>query len=95
MNKLDEYFKGLEIHLKQSKHDQYQKKRVREIFERLKAGGLNLTTKNRFVEKMGRFHKQGKVQITKTPDGIDKHGANYLAIFDHKIIIGRDSSRVS
>ena len=96
MNHLEEYKQGLENHLKQCKLDQTQKRQVRDFYQRLHAGGgCNMPPKDIFVEKMGRLQKQGRVQITKTPEGIEKHGANYLAIFDHKLIVGSEARKVS
>ena len=45
-----------------------------------------------FVELVGRLRKEGEVQIECTPSNMSQENSNYIAIFDHQIIVGKFSS---
>ena len=82
--------KGLmENHLEKYQEDRIDVLKIRHFRSKLN----DCETDDSFVEKVGRLRKEGAVEITKWPtswpDLKKKSRPNYLAIFDHTIIVGQ------
>ena len=79
----------IESHHAKYQQDKVEKQKVRQFQAKMKDCELN----NNFVESVGRLRKEGPVQITSTPSNMSQKGSNYIAIFDHRIIVGKYSPR--
>ena len=82
--------KGLmENHLERYQADRIDVMKIRQFQSKLD----KCDTDEKFVQRVGRLRKEGAVEITKWPtcwpDLKKKARPNYLAIFDHRIIVGQ------
>ena len=77
----------IESHHAKYQQDKVEKQKVRKFQAKLKDCELN----ENFIEQVGRLRKEGAVEIISTPSNMPKKGSNYIAIFDHRIIVGKYS----
>ena len=79
----------MENHLERYQEDRIDIIKIRQFQSNLNACDIDES----YVEKVGRLRKEGAVEITKWPtswpDLKKKARPNYLAIFDHRIIVGQ------
>ena len=78
----------IESHHAKCLEDEVEKLKVARFKDKLKDWEF---TQN-FVEVVGRLRKEGEVQIECTPSNMSQENSNYIAIFDHQIIVGKFSS---
>ena len=86
-------FQWCDDHMKQTQEDSRSKGLVGKFHDNLRMCEVTIP-KEEFMRTYGRLRKEGKVEVTMAPDDMKQKGpCNYLAIFDHRIVVGYKKER--